>query len=244
MNFPQILKSVFIFACIEMNSSLKLFHSSNTMNTRKERRLVNSVTTIMHNNIKQIDSDLMANNTSKQIQNNKEVEALTIKFYSSVTTESAMALTDSLGKLDVQSRELEIKYNCRIPIKLHIQSLGGELMPTFYVCDFIQSIETPVHIYIDGFVASAASVIAVCGNKRFMTNHSTILVHQLSSSTSGKFNEMKEEMSNLKLFMDNLKDIYLTNTNIKDSELEKLLSSELWLSSNKCLELGLVDKIV
>ena len=77
-----------------------------------------------------------------------------------------------------------------------------------------------------------------------MTNHSTILVHQLSSSTSGKFNEMKEEMSNLKLFMDNLKDIYLTNTNIKDSELEKLLSSELWLSSNKCLELGLVDKIV
>ena len=67
-------------------------------------------------------------------------------------------------------------------------------MPTFYICDLIQNMDTPVHVYIDGYVASAASVIAVCGEKRFMTKHSSILIHQLKSSSAGKFNEMKDEM--------------------------------------------------
>ena len=59
-----------------------------------------------------------------------------------------------------------------------MQSMGGELMPTFYVCDTIKNLETPVHVYIDGYVASAASAIAVCGDKRYMTKHSSMLIHQ------------------------------------------------------------------
>ena len=71
--------------------------------------------------------------------------------------------------MDIKAKELEIQYNYRFPIKLHMQSLGGELMPSFYICDLIKNIETPIHIYIDGYVASLLS-IAVCGDKRFMTN--------------------------------------------------------------------------
>ena len=51
-------------------------------------------------------------------------------------------------------------------------------------------------------------------------------------------------MSNLNMFMMNLEDIYLENTNINKEELEKLLFSEVWLSADKCLEYGLVDKII
>ena len=145
---------------------------------------------------------------------------------------------------EIKSKELELKYEHRIPIKLHIQSMGGELMPTFYVCDLIRNLETPVHVYIDGFVASAAATIAVCGHKRFMTKHSSMLVHQLKSSSSGKFAELKDEMSNLNMFMMNLEDIYLENTKIDKDELEKLLFSEIWLPSDKCLEYGLVDAII
>ena len=50
-----------------------------------------------------------------------------------------------IKNLDIKSKELELKYEHRIPIKLHIQSMGGELMPTFYVCDLIRNLETPVH---------------------------------------------------------------------------------------------------
>ena len=169
---------------------------------------------------------------------------LIINYYGTVSTESCLALTTMLRTLDLKSKELELKYDHRIPIKLHIQSMGGELMPTFYVCDLIRNLDTPVHVYIDGYVASAAATIAVCGHKRYITKHSSMLIHQLKSTSSGKFAELKDEMSNLNMFMMNLEDIYLENTNINKEELEKLLFSEVWLSADKCLEYGLVDKII
>lgn len=169
---------------------------------------------------------------------------LTIKFYSPVTPESCMALTDFLNSLDLKSKQLKIKYNKVFPIHLHIQSGGGTLMPTFFVCDMIKYIDTPVYIFIDGFVASAASLISVCGSKRYMTKHSFMLIHQLQSQSSGKFSEMKDEIQNLDFFMENVEDVYIQNSNITKYELRQLLSNELWINSSECLRLGLVDEII
>lgn len=181
---------------------------------------------------------------SKSINESTNDNPMTITFYSDINSQSCIALSQAIKTMDKQSKQLEIEYNYRLPIKLHIQSFGGELLPSFYVCDLIKSLETPVHIYIDGYVASAASLISVCGDKRFMTKHSSILIHQLKSSSSGKFNEMKDEFKNLNFFMESLKEIYLENTRIKNDELEELLKSDIWLPAKKCLELGLIDEII
>lgn len=169
---------------------------------------------------------------------------LTINFYTPVTIESCMALTNYLKQLDVKSKQLQIQYGKTFPINLHIQSGGGMLMPTFYVCDVIKTLDTPVHVYIDGFVASAASLIAVAGEKRYMTKHSFMLIHQLQSQSSGRLNEMKDEIANLDFFMKNVKDLYLTNSNISNVVLENLLSDELWIDAQQCLKYNLVDEII
>jgi ATP-dependent protease ClpP protease subunit len=118
------------------------------------------------------------------------------------------------------------------------------LMPTFYVCDVIHNLDTPVHVYIDGFVASAASLIAVSGAKRYMTQHSFMLIHQLQSQSSGRLNEMKDEIANLDFFMKNAKDIYYQNSNITKEVLEKLLLDELWIDAQECLHYDLIDEII
>lgn len=169
---------------------------------------------------------------------------LTLTYYGEISTKNCLFLTDSLKTMDQQSKQHELQYNYRPPIKVHLQSLGGELMPSFYVCDFIKELDTPVHIYIDGFVASAASLISVCGKKRIMTEHSFMLIHQLSSQSSGKFNEMKDEMKNLDFFMDNLKDIYLSNSKMSPEKLDQLLATDIWISAQDCLEMGLIDQII
>lgn len=169
---------------------------------------------------------------------------LTIKFYTPVTIESCMTLTNYLKQLDIKSKQLQIQYGKVFPINLHIQSGGGMLMPTFYVCDVIQTLDTPVHVYIDGFVASAASLIAVAGRKRYMTKHSFMLIHQLQSQSSGRLNEMKDEIANLDFFMKNAKDIYYGNSNISTETLETLLSDELWIDAQECLKYNLIDEII
>jgi ATP-dependent protease ClpP protease subunit len=104
--------------------------------------------------------------------------------------------------------------------------------------------KTPVYTYIDGFAASAATMISVAGKKRFMTENSIMLVHQLSSATSGKFEEMKDEYNNLLGLMDIIKKIYLSNSKISKENLDNLLKQDLWLDSTKSIQLGFVDKIL
>uniref|UniRef100_A0A6C0L005 Protease n=1 Tax=viral metagenome TaxID=1070528 RepID=A0A6C0L005_9ZZZZ len=180
----------------------------------------------------------------KPVEARPTAKPLTIRFHTPVTSDSCSKLAEALVQMDIQSKQLEASFGQRMPVKLHLQSLGGELLPTFYICDLIQNLDTPVHVYIDGFVASAASLMAICGEKRFMTKNSCVLVHQLRAVSSGKLSDMKQEIDNLNNFMGSLRQIYLENSNVKEEELDDLLTSELWLDSEKCLELGFVDEIL
>jgi len=117
-------------------------------------------------------------------------------------------------------------------------------MHTFYIMDVIKLLKTPVYTYIDGFAASAATLMSVCGKRRFMTENSVMLVHQLSGGASGKFEEIKNEYSNMVEFMEIIKKTYLNYGNISSQHLDDLLKQDLWLNSKKSLEYGFVDEII
>lgn len=181
----------------------------------------------------------MSDTTIIQDVNNK------IYFYGPVTQRSSFELKKKIEDADTQSQLIAQQYDIQPPpIHLHIQSEGGSLFHTFYVIDLIKTIKTPVYTYIDGFAASAATLISVAGNKRFITHNSLMLIHQLSGSESGKFEELKDQYNNLKSLMDIIKKVYLENTKIPKDQLELLLKQDIWLDSVKCLSYGLVDKII
>lgn len=168
-----------------------------------------------------------------------------IYFYGAVSESSTLQLKTKLEELDLHSQLTAIHYKIEAPpIHLHIQSYGGSLLHTFYIMDLIKTLKTPVYTYIDGFAASAATLMSVCGKRRFMTESSVMLVHQLSSGASGKFEEIKNEYSNLVEFMEIIKKTYLNNSNISSQHLDDLLKQDLWLNSKKSLEYGFIDEII
>jgi ATP-dependent protease ClpP protease subunit len=168
-----------------------------------------------------------------------------IYFYGAVSESSTLQLKNKLDELDLHSQITAIHYKIEAPpIHLHIQSYGGSLLHTFYIMDVIKTLKTPVYTYIDGFAASAATLMSVCGKRRFMTESSVMLVHQLSSGASGKFEEIKNEYSNLVEFMEIIKKTYLNNSNISSDNLDVLLKQDLWLNSKKSLEYGFIDEII
>ncbi len=186
-----------------------------------------------------------ANADNSSIIKDVEIDPLILYFYGAVSDDSCFQLSRTLYELDKQAQIQKVKYPSINPcISLHIQSGGGALMPTFYVCDVMRQIQTPIHVYIDGYAASAASLIAVCGDKRYATKHSAMLIHQLSGASSGKFAELQNEMTNFNFFMNNVRDIYLNNTKLDKKTLEQLLLSDIWLDSDTCLKYGLIDKII
>ena len=168
-----------------------------------------------------------------------------IYFYGVVSESSTLQLKTKLEELNTHLQTMSVHYNIEPPpIHLHIQSYGGSLLHTFYIMDVIKLLKTPVYTYIDGFAASAATLMSVCGKRRFMTESSVMLVHQLSGGASGKFEELKNEYSNLVEFMEIIKKTYLSYGNISSDNLDALLKQDLWLNSAKSLEYGFVDEII
>lgn len=172
-----------------------------------------------------------------------------IYFYASVDTDRTL---DLIRKIWEASDQLIFERGKRwiasnhdpTPIWLHIQSPGGSLFSGFSVADQLSKVETPVYSVIEGYCASAATLISVACRKRFILPNAFMLIHQLSHVMWGKYEEFKDEMNLLDMAMGNLVEFYTSHTKMPKNEIEELLKRDSWFSARQCLEKGLVDEII
>lgn len=169
-----------------------------------------------------------------------------IFFYEEINKDSILSLSKQIDETNKLLNNLKFSYNLTEipPVEIHICSEGGDVMPALGVIDKITSNPFPVHTYVEGIVASAASLISVSGHKRFITENSSILIHQISTDFWGNYSNFQDEMQNLNFLMSVIKNVYLKHTDFKEENLKDLLNHDLLLSANTCFELGLVDKIL
>lgn len=173
------------------------------------------------------------------------IERNNIYLYGDISAESCEALKNKINELDFNSELFRLSYGTEPPpINIHIQSNGGSLMNSFYIVDLIESIKTKVNTYIDGYSASAASLINVSGNKRYMTKNSMMLIHQLYSGREGKFAELEDDSENMKLMMGKIKDIYLKKSYLTPDKLDNILKRDIWMDAETCKKYGLIDEII
>ena len=175
-----------------------------------------------------------------------EVDANTIYFYSSVTQQDNFTLNKYLAKLDKELPLVETKYKLKnkIPIHLRINSYGGSVFAAFSTLDYLNQNGQPIYTYIDGCAASAGTIMSVCGNRRFIGENSYMLVHQLSSTHWGKYQELQDDMKNSDELMKRIKNIYENKTKIPKTKMDEILRHDLWWDSKTCLKYGLVDEIL
>ena len=167
-------------------------------------------------------------------------------FYEDVTPASVLRLNRQIDSLTKKLQTLELQYN--VPKTFHIDlficSDGGDVCASLSAADKISKNPVPIDTYCEGMVASAGTIMSVCGRKRHITENSLMLIHQLSSEYWGNFEQLKEDMKNNELLMSLIKRIYSKKTKITDVELDGLLKHDLYFPSELCLEKGLVDVIL
>ena len=168
-----------------------------------------------------------------------------IYYYAGVNRESAAELNKKIGELESKSLTLGNNLDIDSPtLKLLINSGGGSITAGISSMDTILRCKVPVHTYVDGFCASAATFISVVGKKRYMSRNSYMLIHQLSSNFWGKYSEFEDEKQNLDLMMETIKNVYKKHTKLPMKKLDEILKHDLLWDANTCLEYGLVDEIV
>lgn len=167
-------------------------------------------------------------------------------FDDSVNKRSCRRLINKLDDLNIRLGKLECDFqiDAQLKIYLHINSFGGSIFDAFGVIDAMNRSKYPIVTIIEGAAASAATLISVCGSERWISKHSYMLIHQLSSGCWGKMTEIEDEYQNLKELMEQIYTIYEEKTKLSRAELRKILKHDLWWRSSQCLEKGLVDKII
>ena len=169
-----------------------------------------------------------------------------IYYYAGVNRDSASELNKKIGELESKSLTLGNSLDLEQPptIKIYINSGVGSVVSGISSMDTILRAKVPVHTYVDGFAASAATFMSVVGNYRFMSRNSYMLIHQLSTQFWGTYSNFEDEKKNLDLMMITIKNVYKKYTKVPLKELNTILKHDLLWDAEKCLEYGLIDEII
>lgn len=177
--------------------------------------------------------------------NNVNVINNSIYFYSDVTENSVLTLNQSIRNTEKSLIVKSIQEDLPLQnINLYLNSYGGSFLACMSTVNIIKNCKVPIFSIIDGYAASAGTMISVVATKRFMYKYSYMLIHQLSSVHWGNFEQLKDDMKNSSEFMKTIKKIYKEYTKIPKKELDKILQHDIWWDSNKCLAMGLVDEVI
>lgn len=78
-------------------------------------------------------------------------------------------------------------------IPVFIDSPGGSVYSLLAMCDLVKSSKVPVATIIVGKAMSAGAIFFSCGTNgyRYASPNSTIMIHEVSSNSSGKVEELK-----------------------------------------------------
>ena len=168
-----------------------------------------------------------------------------IYFYSEVERPSMLELNKKINELDVKLQTTSLKLGIELPkIYLHINSYGGSIFAGLSTLDTIRNTKCDVITIIEGCAASAGTMISVVGKERYMHKHAYMLIHQLSAGSWGKYSDLVDDMENNTKLMKMIKALYKEYTSVPEKELEEILKHDLWWDAKKCLEYGLIDKIL
>ena len=183
-------------------------------------------------------------NANNDDYNTVDTQDNKIFFYSGVSRPKVLKLNKAIDNLNTTSAMRQASHGINIPIRIHINSYGGSVFAGLAAVDYIKTSKAEVHTIIDGCAASAATLMSVVADKRYMHRNACMLIHQLSGAMWGKFAAMKDDMENSEMLMKKIKKIYKDHTRIPDDVLEDILVRDIWWEAETCLKYGLIDEII
>jgi ATP-dependent Clp protease protease subunit len=130
---------------------------------------------------------------------------------------------------------------------LMICSAGGEMEAGFALIDVMRSSSIPIKTVGLGMIASCGLMIFLSGapGRRVLTPNTSILSHQYSWGSEGKHHELFAMTKEFGLVQNRMIELYKETTGLDETTIrDRLLpTSDVWLSADEALSLGICDYI-
>ena len=129
-------------------------------------------------------------------------------------------------------------------IEVFINSPGGDCVAASQIYTMLNEYKGNVTIKIDGLAASAASVVAMAGNKTLMSPTSIMMIHNPFTVAEGDAEELEKAIAMLNEVKESIINAYELKSGLSRAKISHLMDAETWLNAGKALELGFIDGIM
>ena len=134
----------------------------------------------------------------------------------------------------------------REPIKIYINSGGGEVHDMWALIDIMLNAKTPIYTYCTGYAMSAAFNIFLAGSKRFISKHSVLLYHQISCWRIGKYQDLVEDRVEMDHMQNEIETYVKDRTKITDEKLIEVRKKKIdwYIHCNDALKLRIATDVI
>lgn len=133
------------------------------------------------------------------------------------------------------------------PVRLYVNSPGGEVNGGLLIYDMLQSMTKPVEIYCAGMAASMAAIILASGGKgrRHILPHSRVMIHEplLDGGLGGSATSIRHISESIMETKRILNEILSKHTGRAIAEIEKATSYDNYMNAEESVAFGICDDI-
>lgn len=127
-------------------------------------------------------------------------------------------------------------------IVVRINSGGGDGYEGIEIYNYLKNHPSHVTVEVTGLAASAASIIAMAGDKVVMNTGTSMMIHEASTIAWGNKTDLYKAIDMLETADASLVDIYAERTGLSAEELNNLVGKETWLTADEAVAKGFADE--
>jgi ATP-dependent Clp protease protease subunit len=153
--------------------------------------------------------------------------------------------TDCIGSGSLSSAFIKTQLDAAAgaPVEVHISSVGGSAFDAIAIYDLLKKYPGNVTTFIDALAASAASVVAMAGNKIVMSKYALLMIHKPMVGSGGNADELLKDVQMLNVVQSRLAQIYIDKSGLDGVTINSLINAVTWMTADQALNLGFVDAI-
>lgn len=169
--------------------------------------------------------------------NNREL------YLGTVTSETADAFDTYIRIWNKLDQENHLPIDEREPIKIYINSEGGDLTAAFSIIDTIKMSKTPIWTVNTGCAYSSGLEIFIVGHYRIAYPYSSFLFHEGSVGFGGDANKFKNYSRFYEKLLEMSKENILQHSALTEEDYEKVKKDDWWFLAQEAYDLKMCDKI-
>src|SRR3546814_4057069 len=130
------------------------------------------------------------------------------------------------------------------PVSVRIDSAGGDVFGGRAISQAIRSESGEVACHIDGLAASAASYIAIAGDRVVAAPGAFLMIHRAWTFALGNCNDLVAQAGVLEKIDGTIAASYAAKAGEGDTDWLDLMEKESWFTAEESLALGLIDEVL